>query len=137
MQFNLYGTSKFHQRFELLKLSIEYEKTKIMPSITLLKDPEEVHSHSEVFACVSCNRKLFDTNNIIEHEKGGLSCSVSAEHRFCDSYFIEPISWMNLSRPCELRCPNVDCNAQLGNHIKIRDLMLIHNRNMVFWKKPV
>jgi dual specificity phosphatase 12 len=120
MNFVLEGSSKYHRRFQLLKQAIEYENTKILSTVTAKSaDPDEYTTHSDVFVCVSCSRKLFDTNCVIEHEKGGLACSIGSENRFCDSYFVEPINWMNLTTSNELRCPNTQCNLQLGNDIQL------------------
>lgn len=125
MNYNLEGDTKVHRRYQLQKMANEFELTGEIPATIYVADDPHIINLDQVeealYACGSCNRKLFLESNVIEHEPNQARTFRNGGHTQCDSIFIEPISWMTyLLTPksgelsLDLRCPNHHCQQVLG-----------------------
>lgn len=110
-----YKIDKSHMRYKIFRLNIaadKVRKVKILPQnfIDLIQaDPGLPQSQPEpnVYRCRKCRRILASESNVILHQDKGRTCT--------KTYFIEPITWMNVPQVTQgkLHCPK--CNHKVGS----------------------
>jgi len=117
MEYKLDGNTRAHRLYKLEKLSKKFQQTGELPTFIPFEDPQDTCLDTNViYSCKQCQRELFLESQVIEHSKGvghhGKTwCCSSIE---CDSFFVEPLVWMdNLAKEGgKLSCPK--CEIHIG-----------------------
>ncbi|XP_050308982.1 dual specificity protein phosphatase MPK-4 [Anthonomus grandis grandis] len=110
-----YTINKSSMRYKIFRLNMAAErvrKVKILPQnfMDLIQpDPglPQTQPHPNVYRCKKCRRVLASENNLIVHQENGKKC--------IKTYFLEPISWMDVTQTLQgkLHCPK--CKHKVGS----------------------
>ncbi|KAG5875687.1 Dual specificity protein phosphatase MPK-4 [Gonioctena quinquepunctata] len=112
MGFRIDKSSKHYKIHRLNMAADRVRKVKVLtPEFMDLIQPdpglEQTQPEPNVYRCRKCRRVLAAESNLILHQNNGENCTMT--------YFIEPMSWMNVTQGMQgkLLCPK--CSSKLGS----------------------
>ncbi|XP_050497753.1 dual specificity protein phosphatase MPK-4-like [Diabrotica virgifera virgifera] len=110
-----YQIDNRNMHYKIYKLSLaafRVRKVKILPQefhYLIQPDPslEQTEPEPNVYRCKKCRRILAAESNLLLHESNGVVCK--------ETYFVEPIAWMNVLQENQgkILCPK--CSTKLGS----------------------
>ncbi|XP_072401864.1 dual specificity protein phosphatase MPK-4-like [Diabrotica undecimpunctata] len=110
-----YQIDNRNMHYKIYKLSLaafRVRKVKILPQEfhhLIQPDPslEQTEPEPNVYRCKKCRRILAAESNLLLHETNGVTCK--------ETYFVEPIAWMNVLQENQgkILCPK--CSTKLGS----------------------
>lgn len=112
MDYNIDYKNMHYKIYKLTLAADRVRKVKILPQeyhnlIQPDPDVEQIEPEPNVYRCKKCRRVLAAESNLIFHQNNGENCR--------ETYFIEPITWMNVTQMDQgkLLCPK--CSSKLGS----------------------